>query len=138
MWNIPNFSEGVFKSEVSVTAGRIAARGKMSHCDVASHAFFLRQKAMPQSQCDKLRFAHPKTARDAPSPFPARSKPGEIKDGKGLWIALRNGHRIAQRGAQRPVCKARCLREAECRRPMTVKRRERRRGRGWRGRAGMI
>ena len=42
-----------------MNAGRIAARGKMSHCDVASHAFFLRRKAMPQSQCDKLRFAPP-------------------------------------------------------------------------------
>ena len=61
-WNIPNFFGGVFKSEVSVNAGRIAARGKMSHSDVASHAFFLRQKAMPQSQCDKLHFATPPCA----------------------------------------------------------------------------
>ena len=53
------------------------------------------------------------------SPFPVRSKHGKIEGGKGLWIALRNGHRIAQRGAQRPVCKARCLREAECRRTLS-------------------
>ena len=34
-WNIPTFFGGVFKSEVRVNAGRIAARGKMSHITTA-------------------------------------------------------------------------------------------------------